>query len=76
MTIEDEKNKCLYDLLKYKLLKRLEDEAEKTVRYIEFCELTAYDEEACFQNIDRAILRYYALSRRIENLKIQTGAAE
>lgn len=60
----------LYDLTKYKLLKKLEAEIEKTARWIEFLEITTLeDDEESIKRIDHAVFRYYALCRRIEKLK-------
>ena len=60
----------LYDLVKYRLLKKLEEEAEKTVNFIAFVDAAAAPENVvCNQQIQRAILRYYALDRRIDKLK-------
>jgi hypothetical protein len=59
----------LYDLTKYKLLRKLEAEVEKTARWIEFLEITTVEEdEEAIKKIDRAVLRYYALCRRIESI--------
>jgi hypothetical protein len=63
-----------YDLAKYKLLKRLEEEAEKAARYVEFAETIAPDDIAYQQGIDRAVLRYYALLRRIETIEYTKGS--
>ena len=63
----------IYDLVKYRLLKGLEAEAEKTARYIELIEITHINESSysAFSDmqIDRALIRYYALLRRIETLR-------
>jgi hypothetical protein len=57
----------IIDLVKVKLLRGLEAEAEKTVRFIEFLEITEVD--FFDTRIDRAVIRYYALLRRIEVLR-------
>jgi hypothetical protein len=64
----------LYDFLKYRLLKQLEYEAEKTARYIELLEIANTCEVDML--IDRAVIRYYALLRRIESIKIKQKAAQ
>jgi len=64
----------LYDFVKYRLLKQLEYEAEKTARYIELLEIANTCEVDML--IDRAVIRYYALLRRIESIKIKQKAAQ
>jgi hypothetical protein len=64
----------LYDFVKYRLLKQLEYEAEKTARYIELLEIANTCEVDML--IDRAVIRYYALLRRIESIKIKQKAAK
>lgn len=60
----------LLDLAKHKLLKKLQDEAEKCAHYLELLELAA-EKSGIFPSsqINRAVMRYYALQRRIEKLK-------
>lgn len=59
------------DFVKFRLLKGLEAEAEKTVRFIEFLEITYNENDTAFfdMRIDRAVIRFYALQRRIETIK-------
>lgn len=65
----------LYDLTKYKLLKKLEAEVEKTARFIEFLEVTTLeDDEESIKKIDRAVFRYYALCRRIESISYKLNS--
>jgi hypothetical protein len=66
------------NLQKYKLYKALIAEAEKTARYIEFVEVAAPEDPEQLRKIDRAVLRYYALQRRIEkiNIYMQEAAAD
>jgi hypothetical protein len=59
----------LVDLQKYKLYKALIAEAEKTARFIEFVEVAAPDDPEQLRRIDHALLRYYALQRRIEKIR-------
>jgi hypothetical protein len=60
----------IYDLTKYRLLRRLEAEVEKTARWIEFLEITTVEEDAeSIKRLDRAVIRYYALCRRIQSIK-------
>lgn len=63
----------IYDFVKYRLLRGLEAEAEKTARYIELIEITHMNDThySAFSDmrIDRAVIRYYALQRRIESLR-------
>jgi hypothetical protein len=60
----------IYDLTKYRLLRRLEAEVEKTARWIEFLEITTVEEDAeSIQRLDRAVIRYYALCRRIQSIE-------
>ena len=61
----------IYDFVKCRLLKQLEAEAEKTIRFIELIEITHSEYDSYFSDtqIDRAVIRYYALLRRIEILR-------
>lgn len=70
----------IYDIVKYRLLKGLEAEAEKTARYIELIEITHMNDDSSYSaifdmRIDRAVIRYYALQRRIEVLRGHFNAA-
>ena len=64
----------LFDLTKHKLLKKLQEEAEKTAGYLELLEIAA-EKSGYFPSmqINRAVMRYYALQRRIEKLKYDTN---